>query len=181
MRASQKTTTSMATSHAAARRPNGRMQHPTVRVRHGKLRARIDAEIAPLVGALWQRGILTQWSCQDVSDSEADESRRGTAMLAFPDTENAVAFLNATTVFEPGGMTLYNRMTCQGCRGVGCWGFEVYPMDAAYSWRSDSYAGSGRPDYYFRITVFFPATDIPVLVARLEGSTASAGRRNTQE
>lgn len=141
--------------------------HSTVLVRDGNLRAKIDEPLAPLIKQLWQRRIYTAYSCQDVGDIGHDE-RQGMAMLVFEGCQAAIRFLNVATRFEPGGLSLYNRMSHQGCRGVRCWQFEMGPMDYSYDWFDDSYVLDGWADYDFRVAVFFPATDIPAVLARVK-------------
>lgn len=95
------------------------------------------------------------------------ERRRGSAMVVFEGTADAVAFLNVTTRFEPGGKSLYNRMSHQGCRGVRCWDYELCPVDYSYNWSDDSYTLDGQADFDFHVHVYFPATDIPMILTRL--------------
>ncbi len=56
---------SMALSLAAEDKPASG-NHETTRMRHGSVEVEIDKEIAPLLQEIWDAGILTQNSCQEV-------------------------------------------------------------------------------------------------------------------
>jgi hypothetical protein len=97
--------------------PLGTNYHPAshvVAVRAGSRREVliedcIDEELAPLVGGLWARGILTIDSCQDAGDGLGEvsqqkpylearrKSREGWAYIGFPSAGHLLAFMSVVT------------------------------------------------------------------------------------
>ncbi len=60
--------------------------HPTVFVKWVDSEAQVDVLLAPLILALWKKGIRTHASCQD-------EDRKGTVWIRFPSGIDALAFV----------------------------------------------------------------------------------------
>ena len=139
-------------------------RHETVRVVVGDLAADIDTMIAPLIRAMWVVGIRTIFSCENAGDM-GQETHRGWVQVQFERMMDATGFLNRVTRFEPGGKALYNRISHDGCKGVRCWDYEVYPFDSAFNKLTETHAGVPAID--FRVVVYFPQGDLPVILDRL--------------
>ena len=60
--------------------------HPATMVKWGDNEAEVDVLFAPLILALWKKGIRTEGSCQD-------EDGQGTAWIQFPTGSDAIAFV----------------------------------------------------------------------------------------
>ena len=151
------------------RRSSGQ-RHKTVRVRVGSESASIDAAIAALIKEIWLLGISTFCSCENAGDTIGPDRygmpRHGFAQVGFPSEYEARRFLTLVTKFEKGGRSLYNRITHGGCRGVAkCWEYEVSIFDDGYDWDSDSREEGA--EIGFRVLIYLPAADVPILVKRL--------------
>jgi len=69
------------------------MGHATVTLsREGEPTVEVDAGIAPLIEALWSRGIETVASCEDGGTSAEGGLPSGLAWIGFPDEEHASRF-----------------------------------------------------------------------------------------
>jgi hypothetical protein len=132
----------------------------------------VDEELAPLILALWKRGIDTCLSCQ--------ENRPGVAWIMFPTAEDAKKFLNAVAVYpedEDRGQNLYDRIV--GVADGGNWDYSVSVDDWAVKYDEvDGHleeACTGPADFEFGLSIRFPTTDIPLLLKQLAEASASAG------
>ena len=95
--------------------------HPAKVVVHGGMVAEVDLELAPLVLEIWQAGIETIHSCQDVGENIgglaaqlphlAETARRelGRASIGFPGSEPLLVFLEALANAGPRDL-FYERM-----------------------------------------------------------------------
>jgi hypothetical protein len=157
--------------------------HAALRVTVGIMSAPIDRKLAPLIREMWRAGIRTWTSCENVDDIGSIHpygfSRAGWALIGFPTLEDAVTFMTLVTRFEPGGKSLYNSITRQGCRGVRAWDYTVNPIDYSYDERRDRYRPEARgvARFGFGMTICFPQSDLPVLVSRLQEQNARAPGR----
>lgn len=131
-------------------------KHKTVIVEVGDHRAEIDEGIAPLITAIWEAGIVTMMSCQ--------ETAPGIAWIEFDSVDDLASFLNIVARYEPGVDTLYNRINYQltGEMSAPLWEYQLNPMDIN---ECDSYEGA--TDIEFTVGVYFPTSDIPMILDRL--------------
>lgn len=134
--------------------------HPTVTVEVGPWREEIDEALAPLIGEIWKAGIETMMSCQ--------ETEPGISWIEFDSAEETLRFLNLIARYEPGVDTLYNRIHDQrtGPMSAPVWEYQFNLMDVF-----DGVEGpvtDGMSDFDATVGVYFPTTDIPVLLQRLE-------------
>jgi hypothetical protein len=81
-------------------------RHPVRHIEHGQLRACVDVEIADLVLACWQAGIVTTESCQG-HQPRAARATGPLVLLSMPITA-AERFANA--LLHTGDVALYGRM-----------------------------------------------------------------------
>jgi hypothetical protein len=118
----------------------------------------IDREIAPIIEALWKRGITTTDSCQGPS------GERGHGYIQFATATDAQRFLSALGLEESDDPnSLYQR--------VGEYRGDLFPSPWLV-WRFDAHPypriDTDRPtDFEFTITVDFPPSDIPEIRRRL--------------
>ena len=191
----------VSTSHKKRRAPGGKGvarsgAHPTVRVDFGTRSAAIDVAMAPLVLQLWRLGIDTLACCQRRDD--------GNAYILFPTVAHARAFLCAALRFDGsarrsiarlhGTRSLYWRALDYVTHERGRWTFELQPLDRGlcepelFTLENNRRAArrkrphAGVVDVDFRLTVRFPAEDIPALCrnvtrfAEARGLAASSAR-----
>jgi len=128
----------------------------------------IDKKIAPLLQEIWTCGARTTSSCEDVGELHADPDKKGICLIQFLDVTDAIRFLNAATVFEKGGKSLFNRMSCCGCRGVITWEYTICPYDRAYSDTRKEECYYGPADYGFLVSVYFPRSDSANIIKNLK-------------
>jgi hypothetical protein len=158
--------------------------HQTVSVRVGPLSARIDEKIADLVRELWRADINTVCSCEDVGD--AGEAHRhgpvprygadwaGWVHVVFETTDDALEFLRRVTRFERGKRGLYNRISHRDIRGEGVnyWIYELLPIEYALPPLERRAPRCARREPGFLVSIYFPRSDVPVLVERLRESNS---------
>ncbi|MEX1027385.1 MAG: hypothetical protein WD049_05170 [Candidatus Paceibacterota bacterium] len=134
----------------------GPPHHPAVIVEVGDCRVEIDKALAPLIQQMWLAEIDTCQSCQ--------EAKPGMAWIAFPDVEELMRFLQLVTRYESGIDTLYNRILKEfaGPTSAPAWEVELELWDEGFVY------GEGVVSLAENLGVYFPVTDIPVLIQRLE-------------
>ncbi len=141
--------------------------HDKTRINYRGTRVPIDKKIAPLMKEFWKTGARTWASCEDVGEINSDPDKLGTCLIIFVDATDAITFLNAATVFEEGGKSLYNRMSHCGCRAVFPWQYEITPYDRAYEEIDNEEIYFGPSDYGFSVKIRFPRSDIPAILENL--------------
>lgn len=131
--------------------------------------AEVDEAIAPLIRALWERGLETSMSCQD--------NTPGRIWVEFPTAAAAEEFLNALT--DP---TEDQQLDSLTARVRGAWSTvdadESLRWDYAVTlddWSFDSQEVDGLidewrvggPDLHFALSVRFPQSDFDEVVRRV--------------
>lgn len=121
----------------------------------------IDAELAPVISALWKLGISTRQCCQysELSDS---------AEISFPTASDMAAFVGA--VF-PAGYDESDEMQAR----ISDW--EVYdptssPRRMGWRWIVAPEWGGGRWGFAGRVE--FPASDLLSIIERLQRTCSAA-------
>lgn len=166
--------------------------HPAVTVAHGELAAEVDVELAPLIGAAWEAGMVTIHSCQDVGENVAglaehlphlDELVRretGRASIGFASAGGLVAFCE--TVANAGPRDgLYERMVHWATPDA--WQLVVALQDRGLVEEELPAAVDGTPLTRFETASFqvrFPRSDIAEVTERLRrhnrGDRVALGR-----
>jgi len=142
-------------------------QHDTVDLDYQGRKVAIDKKIAPLMTEIWKCGSRTSSSCEDIGELNSDPDKLGVCLVQFVDVEDATLFLNAATVFEKGGKSLFNRMSLSGCRGVYPWQYNIRPYDSAYDQSGNQEFYEGPADYGFLVSIYFPASDIDTVMKNI--------------
>jgi len=142
-------------------------KHDTVALDFQGRKVAIDKKIAPLMRAIWECGSRTTSSCEDIGELNSDPDKQGICLVQFEDMIDAKRFLNAATVFDKGGKSLYNRMSHCGCRGVIPWEYNIMPYDRAYDQIGDREFYEGPADYRFLVSIYFPRSDIKAILENL--------------
>lgn len=156
-------------------RPDG--DNPTVDVVIGGDLTAIDEEIAPLVKAIADAGMVTISSCQ--------RGLGGKAVIDFDSVEDAATFLSiAARDFSLEVESLWNRIfverepeTWQHFRRERIWSVSASVQDYAVEYDADATGDEvlvhrGPAIIDFRIGVAFPPSDIPTLVELVRTSSA---------
>ena len=167
--------------HPEARRPTDRdeetmTRHPQVRVRHGKITARVDERLAPLIAELWKAGWETIRSCQ--------RHTTGMVWIEFAQASDVEEFLNVVAHYDPAPGSLWRRAKAWGFgqygsasepigdfdineqekRGV--WSYHVSMTDGAYC-NATGERCANIPQFCLSINVLFPRRDLAPALARL--------------
>jgi hypothetical protein len=140
--------------------------HEQVRISCEGREEDVDAEIAPLVLALWQAGVDVLCSCQELEP--------GLACLQFADVADATKFLDLVGEFpgldEEFLDTLYARVS--GRSAEGNWLFNAFPKDRSVA--EGPVEGdhiviqNGPPNFHLRVAVRFPTDDIAGALERIK-------------
>ena len=138
-------------------------KHDTVALDYQGRKVPIDKKIAPLMKEIWKCGSRTSSSCEDIGERNSDPDKLGVCLVNFVDVQDATLFLNAATVFEKDGKSLFNRMSHCGCRGVKGWEYLIMPYDRAYDQNRNQEFYEGPADYGFLVSIYFPASDIDAI------------------
>jgi len=140
--------------------------HPAVIVEVGPWREEIDEALVPLIREIWKAGIETFMSCQEMDP--------GIAWIEFPSVEELFRFLNMVTRYEPGVDTLYNRINHQrtGPMSAPVWEYQLNLMDIFEG--QEEQVIDGLVCFEGMASVYFPTTDIPVLLQRLQAFNNAA-------
>ena len=141
-------------------------KHKTVTVEISDWKADIDEVLAPLIAALWTAGIETMMCCQEVEP--------GIAWIEFTSVEELFHFLNLVTRYEPGVDTRYNRIDHQltGPMSAPVWEYQLNLTDI-FEGQEEQVIG-GLVCFDATVGVYFPTTDIPVLLQRLQAFNNAA-------
>lgn len=133
-------------------------KQPTVLTEVRKLLAALDAE-------LLKARIAPDVELNVDVDPEVElqpnvELEEGTEVyLYFGSFDGLNRFLEIVTKVEPGKNSLYRRILCSSESRDPAWSYEIYPVH------------SGREKYRvhleYRVGVYFPVSDIPVVLGRL--------------
>lgn len=151
-------------------------KHRTVRVSVGEMEADIDEEIVPLVRELWRAGIETVNSCQG--------NRPGIIWIQFATTDDAANFLDIVAEYEEGKDTLYNRAMGRWDGGefpVTFWDYAALPEDRGLveGFTEDDEVEEwheGLTDAFFSVSVRFPRSDFPTVLARMARHNQGRGQ-----
>lgn len=148
----------------------GRSAHPQVPVAHPDgTQELVDEQIAELMRALWQRGVLTVACTQD--------DGCGRVAIGFASVIEAQDFLDAVAAVDPEPDGLYNRIVAaqrDPAQEHRYWRFDVEPENWAVQEHLDEPTGvitrtaEGPPQIVFTMTVRFPPDDIAQVVQRLQ-------------
>lgn len=143
-------------------------RHKTVTVEIGDCREEIDEVLAPLIAAIWQAGIKTIMCCQE-TDPEI-------AWIEFDSVGDLEGFLNIVARYEVGVDNLYNRINHEltGEMSAPAWEYQLNPLDLN---QCNSYQGATEID--FTVGVYFPISDIPVILDRLTKAIAATRQRGS--
>jgi len=142
-------------------------KHDTVALNYQGRKVAIDKKIAPLMKEIWDCGARTSSSCEDIGELNSDPDKLGVCLVQFVDVVDATLFLNAATVFEKGGKSLFNRMSLSGCRGVYPWQYHIMPYDSAYDQSGNLEFYEGPADYGFLVSIYFPVSDIDTVMKNI--------------
>ena len=148
-------------------------KHDTVALDYQGRKVPIDKKIAPLMKEIWNCGSRTSSSCEDIGELNSDPGKLGVCLVQFVDVKDAALFLNAATVFEKGGKSLFNRMSHSGCRGITPWEYHIMPYDSAYDQIGNQEFYEGSADYGFLVSIYFPVSDIKAIMDNLAGRNAT--------
>ncbi len=139
------------------------LDHPTVLVDG----VPIDVEIAPLIEALWERGIDTLNSCQDNGENHS-------VWIEFASPPDASNFLNIVIGRLGDYRTLYGRALGTTMDTPDAWTYAVLPMNYGIeeSIVDDEVRERriGQNDVDFFISIRFPRRDLAVVLRRLQAS-----------
>lgn len=134
-------------------------EHQQTELRVGPRHALVDAGIAPLIEQLWLAGIGTDLSCE--------ENKPGIAWIDFTSPRDARRFLNIVARYDRDEDSLYDR----AMRGEGhpspAWTYDLHLWDYSLVEDDEDETHLGRPAFHFSVSVRFPRSDMPVLLARL--------------
>jgi hypothetical protein len=135
--------------------------HVEIHVEVGAWCAGVDEDVAPLVAALWQHGVVTTDSCQD------DPRREGEARIGRGNVLDAEVMAEKLTGDPPKWADVDLEWTVEdafGHRVLHGWDWRVVPMP---SWDDEKDDFNGVE---FGLYVFIPRTDLAEATARLEAS-----------
>ena len=114
----------------------------------------VDKDIAPLIRALWQIGINTDESCQNVGP--------GSVWILFSTGQDALKFLSAVaTIRDMEEPDAANRLYFRMLNGEGGWKYDVVPWDLNLVFESHQEYGEfmGPPEMVLPVGVQFPIED----------------------
>jgi hypothetical protein len=127
----------------------------------------IDADIAPLIEALWARGIETRNSCQDNTDDHY-------VWIEFASPLDASGFLNNVVGRASGWRSMYRRAMLEFDVPGGEWRYAIHPMNLGIE---QTLVGDevherriGPNDIDFSVSIRFPRSDLPTVMQRLLAS-----------
>lgn len=148
-------------------------RHETVTVSVGNRCEEIDIQIAPLIREIWLADIETMMSCEEVSP--------GIAWIEFPEVEELVQFLNIVTRYEPGADTLYNRICSQvvGPMSTAPWEYAFNLSDIFDG--QEEQLNDGAVSFFASVGVYFPTSEIALLIERLRSPNSVEGSSESME
>lgn len=114
----------------------------------------VDKDIAALIQALWDRGIETEESCQNIGP--------GSVWIQFSTSHDALMFLSlVASIRETEGPEAADRLYHRMIDGEGGWEYEIAPGDLNLIMvDEEGVAGfSGPPDLVLPVAVRFPVSD----------------------
>jgi hypothetical protein len=127
----------------------------------------IDADIAPLIEALWARGIETLNSCQDNTEDHY-------VWIEFASPLDASGFLNNVVGRASGWRSMYRRAMLEFDVSGGEWRYAIHPMNLGIE---QTLVGDevrerriGPNDIDFSVSIRFPRTDLPTVMQRVLAS-----------
>lgn len=118
----------------------------------------IDEGIAPLIAALWERGIDTMMCCQ--------ENYPGCMWIQFPNSIDAEKFLDLAA---PERNDLRERVI-QEHSFMGDWDYDIDLIDVSewYNPETGEIERTGEPPaYLFTVSIRFPVTDYEAVLANV--------------
>jgi hypothetical protein len=136
--------------------------HPTTTVEWGGgFSADIDVEIAPLLKLVWENGIDTVSSCQDID---------GRVHVEFDSSIDLCRFVELVAAPSTDVESLYNRCGAGGHVPDDWQDFRLHRMwHYSASVPVDLNYGGRRPRFELPVSVFFPRSDLAAVVAALGG------------
>lgn len=114
----------------------------------------VDCNIAPLIQSLWQLGIHTDDSCQNIGS--------GCIWIQFSSGQDAMRFLNLVAgIRDLEGPESADGLYFRMLNAEGGWDYEVGPWDANLVLDPAEQTGGfvGPPDLVLPVGVRFPITD----------------------
>lgn len=132
-------------------------EHNTVTVHHPTQGAiEIDIQIAPLIAALWQRGIETTNSCQ--------ENKPGMMWVEFATADDALRFIQLAASSRAVERGLYGRVMGMGWSKN--WEYGITIQDDSVSTNANGKVDyHGSPRYRLSVAVRFPMSDYDAILA----------------
>jgi hypothetical protein len=160
-------------------------RHPQVRIRHGKVTARVDERLAPLIAELWKAGWETIRSCQ--------RHTTGRVWIEFAQAPHVEKFLNVVAPYDPGPGSLWRRAKAWGFgqfgpasepfqgqpneqEEKGAWSYHVRMTDGSYCNATGERFADG-PQFCLSINVLFPRRDLAKVLAHLRHHNGSRALR----
>jgi|SRR5947209_2291550 len=144
--------------------------HPTKRVHVGPWAADIDVLIAPLIRDIWKAGIETRQCCQSYAWLGVKGRR---IWVQFPGSVELAKFLNAVTHDRDACGALYYRVCWHWIlfdRPGRRWQYRIHYFDrsVANEFNPDGgWAFEGPPDFVEGVDVFFPKSDLALVLKEL--------------
>ena len=153
--------------------PSRRSRHPHSQVELPGLTAQIDQEMVRVVELLWDLGLVTRSSCQDVSTRSEHERGEQWALMMFEDLDHLVRFLH-----------LFDDSPLAPHRFGQTWHREGGPdgpvvPDLPRRWRYGLGVRAPRhsgEQFALSGSVRFPVTDLPAVESKLEELVATVQR-----
>jgi hypothetical protein len=143
-------------------------KHKQVRVQVGNWCADVDEGIAPLIEQIWLANIDTALSCQ--------ENQPGIVWIFFPSPTDARRFLSIVALYDWDADSIYQRVLGTDDHSIPDWSFDLVVDDLL----DDQYP-LRRRRWSFSVSIRFPITDIPLLMARLKEHNARRNRWAKQD
>ena len=142
-------------------------EHKQVTIWVGNEGVEVDEGIGPLMELIWLAEIDTMLSCQEIQP--------GIAWICFPSPSDATTFLNIVAQYEGGADSVYQRVLGSDDRSLPAWS-----VDGELENRWGYERRQRRARWSFSVSIRFPTTDIPLLMARLKRHNARRDRSSTK-
>jgi hypothetical protein len=138
-------------------------QHKQVLVCVGHRWADVDEGIAPLIEQIWLADIDTALSCH--------ENQPGLVWIFFPSPGGARRFLNIVAPYERDADSVYQRVLRSDYDSPQAWIIDAFHEDLL-----EDEHHQRRQKWTFSVSIRFPKSDMPVLMARLRQHNARRNR-----
>lgn len=140
--------------------------HKQVPVNVGHRWAEVDEGIARLIEQIWLADIDTALSCQ--------ENQPGIVWIFFPSASGARRFLNIVAQYEREAESVYQRVLRSAHDPAQDWSIDAFHEDLL-----EDEHNQRRQKWSFSVSIRFPKSDMPVLMARLRQHNARRNRSAT--